>query len=61
MSYGVIQAMLNDIAHDVRYTPAESEGPRRIGYCVYCKKTCQGVTANCELRVWEDSRRPPYA
>lgn len=32
------------------------EGPRRIGQCVYCGGPCQGVTTDCETRVWQERR-----
>jgi hypothetical protein len=32
-------------------------GPRRPGHCVYCAGPCQGVTTQCEVRVWEESLR----
>jgi hypothetical protein len=38
---------------------ALEEGPRRIGECVYCKGPCQGVTVNCETRVYQESRLLP--
>lgn len=37
---------------------APDEGPRRVGYCIHCRGLCHGVTAACELRVWEDGRLP---
>jgi len=40
-----------------KWVPTGSEGPRRIGHCAYCKGACCGVTANCDLRVWNES---PY-
>jgi len=33
------------------------EAPRRPGHCVYCAGPCQGVTTQCEVRVWEESLR----
>jgi hypothetical protein len=32
------------------------EGPRRIGQCVYCGGPCDGVTTDCETRVWQERR-----
>lgn len=32
------------------------EGPRRIGWCVYCAGPCEGVTLSCETRVWQDAK-----
>lgn len=38
---------------------AAHEGPRRVGYCVYCKSQCRGLTANCDLRIYDEAKRAP--
>jgi hypothetical protein len=36
---------------------ALEEGPRRVGMCIYCAGPCQGVTVNCETRVWLERQK----
>lgn len=33
------------------------EGPRRPGYCVYCKGQCRGFTPHCDCRVYDEAKR----
>lgn len=33
------------------------EGPRAVGYCVGCKGLCQGVTAKCDVRVFNEAQQ----
>jgi hypothetical protein len=37
--------------------PADGEeGPRLRGHCAYCAGPCEGVTGDCEVRVFNDSQ-----
>lgn len=33
------------------------EGPRKVGYCAGCNGLCQGVTVNCEVRVFHEAQQ----
>lgn len=35
---------------------AREEGPRRRGYCIYCRRFCRGATAFCETRVYNEAQ-----
>jgi hypothetical protein len=33
------------------------DGPRKVGYCAGCKRLCQGLSTECDLRVFEEAQQ----
>ncbi len=53
--YGYGNAGNRELMVSIDGRQALKEGPRKVGYCCYCKCLCRGETTNCAPRVWAES------